>query len=51
MSGLGKKLMGALPPMHELARQVGLELPSYLGKVADSQHPEAKPPAPKSPEK
>ena len=24
MSGLGKRLMGALPPMHELARQIGL---------------------------
>ena len=34
MSGLGKKIMGALPPMHELARQVGLDLPEYLGKVA-----------------
>ncbi|MCG2679544.1 MAG: flotillin family protein [Kiritimatiellae bacterium] len=33
MSGLGKKIMGALPPMHELARQVGLDLPEYLGKV------------------
>jgi flotillin len=51
LSGLGKKLMGALPPMHELAKQVGLELPSYLGKVADSQHPENKGPAPKQGEK
>lgn len=34
MSGLGQRLMGALPPMHELARQIGLELPDYLGKTA-----------------
>lgn len=33
MSGLGKRLMGALPPMHELARQIGLELPDFLGKA------------------
>jgi len=24
-----------LPPMHELAKLAGLELPDYLGKVAD----------------
>jgi len=34
MSDLGRKIMGALPPMHELARQVGLDLPEFLGKVA-----------------
>ncbi|MFB3890925.1 MAG: SPFH domain-containing protein [Phycisphaerae bacterium] len=34
LSGLGKKLMGVLPPLHELAKQVGLDLPSYLGHVA-----------------
>jgi flotillin len=34
LGGLGKKLMGALPPMHELARQVGLDLPEYLGRLA-----------------
>ena len=33
MSGLGKKMMGALPPMHEVAKQVGLELPDFLGKL------------------
>jgi len=26
--------MGALPPLHELARSVGLELPDFLGRVA-----------------
>ncbi len=34
MSGLGQRLMGALPPMHELAKQIGLDLPDYLGKTA-----------------
>ncbi len=34
IAGLGQRLMGALPPMHELARQIGLELPDYLGKTA-----------------
>ncbi|HQL52207.1 MAG TPA: flotillin family protein, partial [Kiritimatiellia bacterium] len=34
LAGLGQRLMGALPPMHELARQVGLELPDYLGRTA-----------------
>jgi flotillin len=37
MSGLGQRLMGALPPMQELARQVGLELPDYLGRLADQE--------------
>jgi len=26
-------LIGSLPPIHELAHQAGLDLPSYLGKV------------------
>ena len=34
LSGLGSKLMGALPPMQALAKQVGLELPDYLGRMA-----------------
>jgi flotillin len=37
LSGLGKKLMGALPPMHELARQVGLELPEFLGRAGSTK--------------
>jgi flotillin len=42
MSNLGKKLMGALPPMHELARQVGLDLPEFLGRMKDSGTPPPK---------
>ncbi len=34
MSGLGQRMMGALPPMHELAKQMGLDLPEYLGKTS-----------------
>ena len=44
MSNLGKKLMGALPPMHELAKQVGLDLPEFLGKIADKKPSETKEP-------
>jgi len=33
MSGLGQRIMGILPPMHELAKQVGLDLPEFLGKL------------------
>lgn len=34
LSGLGGRLLGALPPMHDLAKQVGLDLPEFLGKLA-----------------
>ena len=27
--------MGSLPPIHDLAKQAGVELPSFLGKVED----------------
>ena len=33
MAGLGGRLMGALPPMHDIAKQVGLDLPEFLGKM------------------
>lgn len=39
MAGLGGRLMGALPPMHELAKQVGLDLPEFLGKMKEEQKP------------
>jgi hypothetical protein len=29
-------MMGALPPMHELAKQMGLDLPEFLGKTSGS---------------
>ena len=34
LDGLGGRLMGALPPMHELAKQIGLDLPAFLGKIS-----------------
>jgi flotillin len=46
LSNLGKKIMGALPPMHEIAKQVGLDLPTYLGKVAGGHQDPAKPTPP-----
>jgi flotillin len=57
LSGLGRRLMGALPPMHELAKQIGLDLPEFLGKMAgqlkqSEQHPpetESKPKTKKAP--
>lgn len=33
LKDLGKRFMGVLPPMHELARIAGLELPEFLGKA------------------
>jgi len=45
LAGLGGRLMGALPPMHDLAKQVGLELPDFLGKVqGDPEKGDEKPP-------
>ncbi|QDU35596.1 Inner membrane protein YqiK [Poriferisphaera corsica] len=34
-------LMGALPPMHELAQQAGIDLPKVLGQVADTKSSDA----------
>ena len=34
-------LIGSLPPMHELARQAGIELPGVLGKVREGATDEA----------
>ena len=44
LGGLGGRLMGALPPMHELARLVGLDLPDFLGRLKEEQV-QPKPPA------
>ena len=34
-AGFLKGMIGSLPPVHELARQAGIDLPAILGKVAD----------------
>ena len=49
MSNLGGRLMGALPPMHELAKQVGLELPEFLGKMGEEASAPPQPSAPPRP--
>jgi flotillin len=33
LSDLGRRLVGVLPPMHQVARMVGLELPDFLGSI------------------
>ena len=38
MGNLGARLMGVLPPMHELAKLAGLELPEYLGRATGSRN-------------
>jgi flotillin len=36
-------LLGSLPPMHDLARQAGIELPEYLGRIGGkASEPETK---------
>ncbi len=38
LNNLGKRLMGTLPPMHQLAKMVGLELPEFLGKAVPDEN-------------
>ncbi len=38
-------LVGSVPPLHDLAKNVGVELPEYLGKVADQPVPPTPPAA------
>ena len=33
LANLGKRLVGVLPPMHEVAKMAGLDLPDFMGKV------------------
>lgn len=35
-------LVGALPPLHEVARNAGVELPEYLGKLGGKANPASK---------
>ncbi len=44
-AGFLRGLIGSLPPIHELARQAGVELPDYLGTTKDG------PEAPKGPKR
>ncbi len=38
-------MVGSLPPLHELTRNVGINLPEYLGKVRETEPQEPAPPA------
>jgi flotillin len=42
LANLGKRLVGVIPPMHEVAKLAGLELPEFLGKM----HQDAETPPP-----
>ena len=35
LANLGKRLVGVVPPMHEIAKMAGLNLPEFLGKTQD----------------
>lgn len=37
LSGLGRSLVGVLPPMHEVAKLAGLDLPGFLGTVGEDK--------------
>jgi flotillin len=43
LANLGQRLVGVLPPMHQLAQMVGLDLPDFLGKVKGSHKEDASP--------
>lgn len=48
LNNLGARVMSVLPPMHELAKMVGLELPAYLGKATPGSEVQAEQPAAKA---
>lgn len=50
LSDLGKRFMGVLPPMQELAKLAGLELPEFLGRVTAKEKRGPRPPAPPPPQ-
>jgi len=45
LAGLGGRIMGALPPMQDLARQVGIDLPDFLGRIAGEKAAQTAPAA------
>lgn len=49
-AGFLSGLAGAIPPIHELARNAGVELPTYLGKASEAT-PSAAAPTPVAPER
>ena len=49
LSDLGRRLVGVLPPMHQLAKMVGLDLPDFLGSVRGEAPPAGEKPAGEKP--
>ena len=45
LADLGRRLVGVLPPMHQIAQMVGLDLPDFLGKLAQEAEKKQPPPA------
>ena len=43
LSNLGQRMMGAIPPMHDLAKLAGLELPEFLGRMMGNSDPGGEP--------
>jgi len=37
LSDLGRRFMGVIPPMHELAKIAGLDLPDFLGRISRAE--------------
>jgi flotillin len=48
-AGFLRSLIGSLPPMHELAKQAGIQLPGVLGSIEEAARGEAQATAPKVP--
>ncbi|MGD9612429.1 MAG: flotillin domain-containing protein [Kiritimatiellia bacterium] len=41
-ANFAQNLIKSVPPLHEIARMAGVQLPDYLGKLADTPAPETK---------
>ncbi len=48
-ANFASSLIKSLPPLHEVARMAGIELPEYLGKMVDQQEPDPHKPPPVPP--
>jgi flotillin len=48
-AGFLRGMIGALPPIHDLARQAGIELPDALGRVEEAENEDAKDSSGKAP--
>lgn len=48
-ANFASSLIGSLPPLHEVAKMAGLELPEYLGEMAEAKKAPTPPAAPPPP--